>query len=119
MLGSLNLSAPAAVSTSGDYERFFFKDGVRYHHIFDPRTGRPAAGFCAVTVVAPSSLVADALTKPLFILGTRLGMGLLHRYGAEGLWVRETAPGKLCGIASPGLAAKLATAIPTCDEPDP
>ena len=58
----------AATSTSGDYERFFFKDGVRYHHILDPRTGYPARGLISVTVIAKQSWLADSMTK-MFVMG--------------------------------------------------
>lgn len=115
--GSLTLDKPMAVSTSGDYERFFIKDGVRYHHIFDPRTGRPARPYCSVTVVAPTSLAADGLSKPLFILGPKRSAALLAGAHAEAVWVRDDAGG-LCSIASPGMAGKLAMRIPPChDEP--
>lgn len=58
----------AATSTSGDYERFFIKDGVRYHHIIDPRTGYPARGLISVTVLAKQSWLADSMTK-MFVMG--------------------------------------------------
>jgi thiamine biosynthesis lipoprotein len=56
-------------STSGDYERGFVKDGVRYHHILDPRTGQPARASRSVTVRAKDAFTADAWSKVLFILG--------------------------------------------------
>ena len=64
-------------STSGDYERGFVKDGVRYHHILDPRTGQPARLCRSVTVSARDALTADAWSKPLFILGPERGLKLL------------------------------------------
>src|SRR4051812_38677053 len=51
-----------ALSTSGDYERFFIKDGKRYHHIIDPDVGEPAKGSRSVTIVATKSILADALS---------------------------------------------------------
>lgn len=58
----------AAISTSGDYERYFIKDGVRYHHILDPRTGYPARGLMSLTVIAKQSWKADSMTK-MFVMG--------------------------------------------------
>lgn len=57
-----------SLSTSGDYERFFFIDGVRYHHILDPRTGWPARGARGVTVICPDATLADALSTAMLIL---------------------------------------------------
>ena len=58
-----------AMSTSGDYERYFEEDGVRYHHILDPRTGRSASKVRSVTVIAPTATRTDALTKSVFVMG--------------------------------------------------
>ncbi len=58
-----------SMSTSGGYEKFFEADGRIYSHIMDPRTGYPAQGMLSVSVVAPSTLVSEAWTKPFFILG--------------------------------------------------
>jgi thiamine biosynthesis lipoprotein len=66
-------------STSGDYERFFMKDGRRYHHIIDPSTGEPARACRSVTLVTDRAVVADALAKGVFILGPRDGMALIER----------------------------------------
>jgi thiamine biosynthesis lipoprotein len=69
----------AAVSTSGDYERYFEKDGTRYCHIIDPRTGYPAAGCQSVTIVAPNLAFADALATALFVLGPEKGLELVEK----------------------------------------
>lgn len=137
LAGTLRMETGRAVSTSGDYERYFLENGVRFHHIFDPRTGRPAGPWCSVTVLAATSLWADALTEPLFVLGPRSGAALLSRFGAQALWIREirgtggmgemgemgemrgTDPGaqpRLCHVASPGLeSSRYALAdIPPC-----
>ncbi len=71
--------ANACVSTSGDYERFFLLDGRRYHHIIDPRTGRPATGCMSATVVAPESIMADALATSLCVLRPEDGLALIER----------------------------------------
>ncbi|MBI5492319.1 MAG: FAD:protein FMN transferase [Deltaproteobacteria bacterium] len=74
-----------AVATSGDYERFFMKDGVRYHHILDPRTGFPAMKSMAVTIIAKDPTMADALSTAVFVMGPKDGMELVDRLdGVEG-----------------------------------
>lgn len=82
-------AADQAVVTAGDYQRYFEKNGKRYHHIIDPRTGRPAAsGLMSVTVVAGSSTDADALSTAAFVLGLDQGMQLIKRYGqAEAIFI--------------------------------
>lgn len=67
-----------AVSTSGDYDRYFETDGRRYSHVLDPRTGWPVEGFHAVTVHAPTATTADALSTAAFVLGPDEGIALLE-----------------------------------------
>lgn len=69
----------ATLSTSGDYERYFEKDGVRYHHLLDTRVGHPARGCRSVTVVTRTATVADGLSTGVFILGPERGMALVER----------------------------------------
>ncbi len=86
LLGKLSLNGRAAVVTSGDYERYVMVDGVRYHHILDLRTGRPAALCRAVTVRASSAEDADVLATALFVLGPRDGLALAaSRPGVDAL----------------------------------
>ncbi len=89
-----------AVVTSGDYERFFEREGVRYHHIFDPSTGHPARLCQSVTIVANDAETADALATAVFVMGPELGLALLEGLpDVEGLIV--TADGQL--LKSSGL----------------
>lgn len=79
-----------AVATSGDYERFFVHDGVRYSHLLDPRSGRPVRGVAAVSVVAPTGVRSDLLSTALFVLGPEEGCRLLASIpGVGALWVRD------------------------------
>ncbi len=72
--------ADEALSTSGDYERFFEEDGVRYHHILDPKSGRPAGGIRSVTVIGPDATLTDALSTSLFVLGMQKGLRVLDEF---------------------------------------
>lgn len=86
MFGRVEIDSGAIV-TSGDYMSFFERDGVRYHHILDPATGRPARGAVAVTVIAPDATGADALATGLFVLGPARGLALVERLpGVEALF---------------------------------
>jgi thiamine biosynthesis lipoprotein len=69
-----------AVSTSGDYERFFEMDGKRYHHIVDPQTGYPAHPNVSVTIVAEKSEMADGYSTAVFVLGPQRGMEFIENY---------------------------------------
>jgi thiamine biosynthesis lipoprotein len=67
-----------AFSTAGDYERGFVKNGKRYHHIIDPRTGFPATASRSVTIWAKDALTADAIDDAVFILGPEKGLALVE-----------------------------------------
>ncbi len=104
----------SAITTSGDYERFFMKDGRRYHHIIDPDTGEPASGSRSVTIVARTATLADALDTGIFILGPEKGMALIERLnGIEGVIV--TSSNNL--LVSSGLARRLVVRSPPTDAP--
>jgi thiamine biosynthesis lipoprotein len=107
--------ADAALSTSGDYERFFIKDGRRLHHIIDPDRGEPADGCRSVTIVADRSTTADALSTGVFVLGPAAGMTLIERLpNVEGVIV--TADNEV--LVSSGLKERLTiVALPTDRRP--
>ncbi|MES9970032.1 MAG: FAD:protein FMN transferase [Candidatus Thiodiazotropha sp.] len=69
----------SAISTSGDYERFFERDGVRYHHIISPKTGRSADSLQSVTIIGTKAIRTDALSTSVFVLGAKQGMALIDR----------------------------------------
>jgi len=67
-----------AISTAGDYERFFERDGIRYHHILDPRTLQPSRRCQSVTVIAREGMLADGLDTGIFVMGVESGMRLVE-----------------------------------------
>jgi thiamine biosynthesis lipoprotein len=98
-----------AVSTSGDYERCFERDGVRHHHLIDPATGDSARRVRSVTVLGPDGLSTEALGKAVFVLGAQQGLALLAQVpGVDAVVV--DAEGRL--HVSPGLLQAPATGRP-------
>jgi thiamine biosynthesis lipoprotein len=78
--GKVAISVPLedeAVSTSGDYERYFDEDGVRYHHIITPSTGTPAHGVHSATVIGPDAVMTDGLSTSVFVMGVDQGLRLI------------------------------------------
>ena len=110
---SLDLS-DSTFSTSGDYARFFMKDGVRYHHILDPATGQPARLCRSVTIVSDSPVMADAIAKGVFILGPEKGMALVERLPKLGA-VIVTATNEV--LVSSGLKDKFVLLTRPTDAP--
>ncbi len=105
LLGSFEIR-DKAVSTSGDYEKFFTIDGERYSHIIDPRTGNPVKGIVSVTIVADSATRADALSTGVFVLGLEKGMDLIEKLSdVEGIIIYEDADSKLFTETSSGMEA--------------
>jgi FAD:protein FMN transferase len=90
-----------AISTSGDYERYFDEDGKRFHHIIDPKTGDSARKVRSVTVIADTATRTDGLTKTVFILGAEEGIAFINTLeGVDAVAVRPD--GKV--VYSKGLA---------------
>lgn len=87
-LGILNVKNKSIV-TSGNYERYFTKDGKRYHHIFDPKTGYPAEnGLISTTIISDKSIDGDALSTATYVLGLDKGIKLIDSlYGIEAIFV--------------------------------
>ncbi len=71
VLAGINLDSNESIFTSGDYERYFITNGIRYHHILDPRTGYPATETMSVTVIHSNAALADAAATALFVAGPK------------------------------------------------
>jgi thiamine biosynthesis lipoprotein len=69
----------AAISTSGDYERYFDESGVRYHHIIDPHTGKSASKVRSATIIGPTATRTDGLSKTAFVLGPERAIEIYNR----------------------------------------
>lgn len=79
-----------AISTSGDYERYFIEDGKRYHHILDPKTGQSPTELMSVSVIGPDATQTDALSTTLFVLGLERGMQLIEQIpGYDAVFIRS------------------------------
>lgn len=89
--GENNIIIPVsdiAISTSGDYERYFEEDNVRYHHIINPTTGHSAKKSVSVTVLGNSPVDTDALSTTLFVLGEKKGIELIDQIdGYDAIYV--------------------------------
>jgi thiamine biosynthesis lipoprotein len=110
---SLELS-DRTFSTSGDYERFFLKDGRRYHHIIDLSTGEPARLSRSVTMVTDRAVLADAIAKGVFIMGPEAGLELIERLpGVEGVIVGSNNE----VVISSGLKGRLTMLAQPTDAP--
>ncbi len=103
LLGTFEIK-DKAVSTSGDYEKFFTIEGKRYSHIIDPRTGNPVKGIVSVTIVTGNATRADALSTGIFVLGLTKGIELIEQLSdVEGIIVYEDADSKLSTKTSSGM----------------
>ena len=112
-IGTVALSNQA-FNTSGDYERFVIRNGRRYHHILDPKTGYPVDHTRAVSILAPSSFLADTVDTTVFVLGARRGLALLRHHeiaNVDGLVVDAHNQVHI----SPGFKPKLTELRPPTD----
>jgi thiamine biosynthesis lipoprotein len=117
LIGSLDVQ-DVGLATSGQYEQYFVKDGKRYGHLLDPRTGHPAEGMLSATVIAPQATTTDALSTAVFVLGTQRGIELVERLDdIEAIIVLDPGPGKeltqqhVC--VSSGLRGKVRWRLPS------
>lgn len=104
VLGVVSLK-DAAIASSGDYERFRIVNGVRYHHIIDPRTGWPAAESIAVTVISKTAEQGVVLDKAVFILGAEKGLALARAQGVDAMEIDPSGTWHM----TPGFKAEFRT----------
>jgi len=99
-----------AFATSGDYRNYFARDGVRYSHVLDPRTGRPVTNrVVSVSIRAPDCTLADGLATAVMVMGAEAGLALVERLDdVEGLVVVETPAGGLEDHPSTGFHSEPA-----------
>jgi FAD:protein FMN transferase len=99
-----------SISTSGDYERYFERDGVRHHHLIDPKTGISPLSVRSVTVLADDGLTSEALSKCLFVMGLERGMRLVEsQAGVDAVVVDATGALHFSsGLAAAGRATGAA-----------
>lgn len=96
-----------AVATSGDYERYLMVDGVRYHHILDPRTGYPAHECVSVTVWAPNAMRADVMATAVFVMGPERGLAYAERADSVEALIFYERDGALEAALTSGVEGKI------------
>ncbi|MEJ2627743.1 MAG: FAD:protein FMN transferase [bacterium] len=107
-LAAIVETGPAGFATSGDYERFFIKNGIRYHHLLDPETGYPARHNISVTIIAETASKADALATAVFIMEPETGIEFIEKMEkTEGLIIYEKNNHDLQYKVSSGFSAKI------------
>lgn len=91
------------IATSGDYEKFFMKNGIRYHHIMNPKTGYPTWGCSSVTVIGPDAITADAYSTTIFVLGVKDGLVLAEKMDRVEVFIIADESGNLQQYQSAGI----------------
>lgn len=94
----------SAIATSGDYEKFFFHQGKRYHHILNPKTGFPAEGYQSVTILSKDGMTADGLATAVFVLGPEKGYALCQKIGGVECLIMD---GEGRPTVTPGLRERI------------
>lgn len=93
-IAALNLESGWAIGTSGDYQRFFMKNGSRYCHIIDPRTGQPAQGMQSVTVLIPpqpnAGVLSDIASKPIFMSAPKAQAKMANTLGVDNVMLIDS-----------------------------
>jgi thiamine biosynthesis lipoprotein len=117
LIGSFDIR-DVGVATSGQYEQYFIRDGKRYGHLLDPRTGLPAQGILSATVIAPDAITTDALSTAVFVLGISGGLELVERLqDVEAIIVLDPGPKEeLTQVhvrVSSGLQGKVRWSLPS------
>ncbi len=102
IIAKINLS-DKAISTSGDYERYFMINGQRFHHLLDPKTGYPANLCRSVTIITDKGALSDAFSTAVFILGPEKGLKLVQEMLIDAIIIDDN--GKI--YITPGLGGKL------------
>ena len=91
-----------AIVTSGDYERFFIEDGVKYSHLFNPKTGYPFSDCKSVTNLSEDTTFADAAATAVFAMGSKNGYNFLSVKNIKGYIIYSTQKGKIETKSTPG-----------------
>lgn len=91
-----------AVVTSGDYEQFFIENGVRYSHLFNPKTGYPFSDIKSVTIIADNTSFADAIATAVYSMGSKEGFSFLTRNNIKGFIIYQITDEKISSKSTPG-----------------
>jgi len=96
-----------AIVTSGDYERYFILNGIKYHHILNPKTGFPSKNAISVTVIAPNATIADAYSTALFLMGSKESINIVNRTDSLEEIIFTEENGNIKRFSSSGIAKYL------------